>query len=55
VGTERRRGVAGAALAAVVAVGAGYISSLWSGQAALLLSFTALLGLGGVLVLRRRP
>jgi len=36
-------------------VGAGYISSLWSGQAALLLSFTALLGLGGVLVLRRRP
>ena len=55
VGTERRRGVAGAALAAVVAVGAGYISSLWSGQAALLLSFMALLGLGGVLVLRRRP
>ena len=51
---RRRRAVAGAALVAVAAVGVGYGSSLWNGQAPLLLSFAALLAVGAALVLRRR-
>ncbi|WP_398335249.1 APC family permease [Vulcanococcus sp.] len=54
VGGLRRRGIASGALLAVAAVGAGYGSSLWNGQAPLLLSFVALLGVGAALVLRRR-
>jgi amino acid transporter len=54
VGQPRRLGVAGAALVAVTAVGAGYISSLWGEQGGLLLSFAALLGIGAALVLGRR-
>jgi hypothetical protein len=46
--------VAGAALAAVVAVGAGYVSSLWSGQETVLISFAVLLAVGCPLALRRR-
>jgi len=53
VGCQRRRGVAGAALVAVAAVGVGYGSSLCNGQAGVLLDFTALLALGALLVLRR--
>ena len=53
VGSLRRRGVAGAALVAVVAVAAAFGSSLWNGQAGVLLGFTALLALGALLVLRR--
>jgi hypothetical protein len=54
VGGLHRRGIASGALLAVAAVGAGYGSSLWNGQAPLLLSFVALLGVGAALVLRRR-
>jgi amino acid transporter len=54
IAAARRRWVAGAALVAVVGVAAGYVSSLMDGQTTVLICFTALLGLGGALVARRR-